>query len=131
MDASFPDPHYSDHTNFATEFFSFPFPIPATWTDNMIGEQSSSMSSNNAEINYKFPSTNSSCDMNSPVSVLASFPETFGVSDCMAALESSEFGMGFRGIAACDYKHQIFAPGEEFMLCPAYHMAATRVYFYT
>ncbi|XP_073027360.1 uncharacterized protein [Primulina eburnea] len=125
MAASFPGPHYSDHTNFSTEFFSFPFPIPASFTDNLIGEESSNMSSNNAGINYKHPSMNSSCDMNSPVSV-ASFPETFGVSDCMAGPESSEFGMDFRGIAACNYKHQIFEPGEEFMLWPPCHMAASR-----
>ncbi|KZV56308.1 zinc finger protein CONSTANS-LIKE 4 [Dorcoceras hygrometricum] len=126
MAASFPDPHYLDHTNFSTEFFSSPFPIPA-WTDNLNGdEESSNMSSNSAGlINYKLPPMN--CDMNSPVSV-ASFPETFGALDCMAAPELSEFEMGFRGVDAFHYKNKIFEPGEEdFMLWQeAYHMVAAR-----
>ncbi|KAI3466329.1 hypothetical protein Pfo_022992 [Paulownia fortunei] len=122
MAASIPRQHHSDYT-FSPEFFSFP--IPVACTDTSI-EETSDMFNNNASINV-VPFLSS--DINSPVSV-ASFPEQFGVPDCMAVPALWEREMVFGDFAGCNYKNQVFEPGEECSglvapnFWPAYHMAA-------
>ncbi|KAG8386616.1 hypothetical protein BUALT_Bualt03G0167000 [Buddleja alternifolia] len=90
--------NYSDYT-FSTEFCSF----PTEETSNMFYNYNNN---NIAAINMVMRSSYE--QINSPVSV-ASFPETFGVSDSIiinAVPKLSEYDVGFCDFAAnCDYQH--------------------------
>ncbi|KAI3456697.1 hypothetical protein Pfo_013360 [Paulownia fortunei] len=106
MAASIPHQYCSDYS-FSTEFCGLP--IPAARTD-AICEETSHMFNNNIGAINMVPLMK--YDINSPVSV-ASFPEQFGVSDCMAVPQMSESEIGFCDYAVGEYQYQVFESGEE------------------